>query len=303
MQHMQLCDIQFHPFLDFLSSYNLTLMTTTLISLLSNRKLDTFTLGQADQRLAALTNNKNVAETSDKGVVKRILDVNNIETTLVTLTVGDNTHTTQVSTTSHHNHVASVELHKRGNLSGSKIDLNRVIHLDLRIRVANSTTIMCNKVGNSFLSELDSLNFAQLVLSLLIGDAVNGKSTLDIVDKTEVLTSLLKRNDIHETSRESVVGSNFSIDLNKSLHKNGLNLTAIESILQSVSNEDDQRKRLSELVRTSRRSRGIGTGQFVQHPVGGSGETLQVLLGTSSHFSGCRTSKVLHKNEIVENRR
>ena len=68
------------------------------------------------------------------------------------------------------------------------------------------------------------------------------------------------------------------VDLNKSLHEDGLDLTTVESVLQTVSEKDDERERLSKLVGTGRGSGGVSTGQLVQHPVGRSCQTLQMLL-------------------------
>jgi len=93
-----------------------------------------------------------------------------------------------------------------------------------------------------------------------------------------VLAGLLKRNDIHETSGVSGVGSDLVVNLDKSLHEDRLNLTAVKSVLQTVSEENNQRKRLSKLVGTGRGSGGVSAGKLVQHPVGGSCQTLQMLL-------------------------
>lgn len=45
----------------------------------------------------------------------------------------------------------------------------------------------------------------------------------------------------------------------------------------------DQGKGLTELVGTVRRSGGVGTGQLVQHPRGGSVQALKVVLGSANH--------------------
>ena len=221
---------------------------------------------------------KDVRETSDEGVVERVLDVDNIETTLVTLTVNNNTNTSQVTTTSSHNNVTVVKLDERLNLASSKVDLDGVVNLDGGVGVADGAAVVGNNVRNTLLTELNTLNLTELVLSLLTSDSVDSKATLDVVDKTEVLAGLLKRNDIHETSGVSGVGSDLVVDLDKSLHEDRLNLTAVKSVLQTVSEENDQRKRLSKLVGTGRGSGGVSTGKLVQHPVGGSCQTLQMLL-------------------------
>ena len=75
-------------------------------------------------------------------------------------------------------------------------------------------------------------------------------ATLGIVDETEVLASLLERNYIHEAGGVCGVGADLAVDLDETLHEDGLNLASIEGILQSISQEYDQRQRVAELVWT-----------------------------------------------------
>ena len=266
----------------FLIKYKLVafsrLSRATSVSLLSNAELDTLALGQRDQRLGALTNDKDVRKTSNESVIERVLDVDNIEATLVTLTVGDDTNTSQIASTGGHDDITVVELDERLNLASSKINLDSVVDLDGRIGVANGAAIMCNEVGDSLLTKLNTLDLTELVLSFLSSDSVDSETTLNVVDETEVLTSLLKGDDIHETSGESGVGSNLVVNLDKSLHEDRLDFTAVKSVLQTVSKEDNNRKRFSKFVGTGRGSGGVSAGKLVQHPVGWSCQTLQMLL-------------------------
>lgn len=250
----------------------------TLVSLLSNGKSNTLALGQADPGLGALANEENVRETGKEGVVESILNVDNVETTLVALKVGDDTNTTQIAAAGNHNNVAGAVLDVSDNLASGEVNLNGVVDLDQRIRVTDGAAIVCDNVGNTLLAKLDLLDLGELVLSLLLRDLVDGKSALDVVDETEVLTSLLKRDDIHETGGVGGVSADLAVNLDKSLHDNGLDFTTVESIFQTVSEENDKRERLSEFVGTGRGSGSVGAGKLVQHPVGWSCETLQVLL-------------------------
>ena len=83
-------------------------MRTSAVSLLCNCELDSFTLGQRYPWLLR-TDDENVALTSSERVVNGILDVDNVETTIVSLTVGDDTDTTHVATTGGHGDDTSVE--------------------------------------------------------------------------------------------------------------------------------------------------------------------------------------------------
>lgn len=112
-------------------------VSTAAVTLLSNAELDTLALGKGDPGLLR-ADDEDVALTSGKGVVDGVLDVDNVEATIVTLTVRDDTHTTHVTTTSDHDDGASVELDEVGDLAGGKVNLDSVVDLDQRIRVADA---------------------------------------------------------------------------------------------------------------------------------------------------------------------
>lgn len=137
---------------------------------------------------------------------------------------------------------------------------------------------MRDQEWDSALAQLHSLDFAQLVFGLLGLDSVNGEAALGVVNQTEVLASLLDADDIHETSWVGGISSDLAIDLDQALHDNSLGLAGVESILETISDEDDQGHAITELVRTSRRTRSIGTGEFVEEPMRWSAKALLVLL-------------------------
>jgi hypothetical protein len=98
--------------------------------------LDTLALGQADPGLL-LSNDENVALTGCELVVKSVLDVDDVETTIVALSVSDDTNTAHVTTTSHHSNGASVELDEVRDLAGCKVNLDGVVDLDGWVWVAD----------------------------------------------------------------------------------------------------------------------------------------------------------------------
>lgn len=107
------------------------------VTLLGNGQLDTLTLGQRDPGLLR-ANNEDVALTGGEGVVNGVLDVDDVETTIVALTVSDDTNTTHVATTSGHDDAASVELDKVGDLASGQVDLDGVVDLDQGVRVTDA---------------------------------------------------------------------------------------------------------------------------------------------------------------------
>lgn len=138
--------------------------------------------------------------------------------------------------------------------------------------------IVRNQEGDTALAELDALDLAKLVLSLLRGDAVDGEAALGVVNEAEVLAGLLDGDDVHEPSGVGDVGADLAVDLDEALHHDGLGLTAVEGILQPVADEDDERHAVAKLVGTGRRLGSVGTGQLVQEPVRRRAEALLVLL-------------------------
>ena len=68
---------------------------TTAVTLLGDGELDTLALGQGDPGLV-LADDEDVALTGGKRVVNGILDVDNVETSIVALTVGNDTNTTLI---------------------------------------------------------------------------------------------------------------------------------------------------------------------------------------------------------------
>jgi hypothetical protein len=85
------------------------------------------------------SNLHNVGLTSGELVVNSVLQVDNVEASVVALTVSDDTNTTHVATTSDHDDHASVELDEVGDLASGEVDLDGVVDLDGGVGVADST--------------------------------------------------------------------------------------------------------------------------------------------------------------------
>jgi hypothetical protein len=115
-------------------------VSSAAVSLLCNSELDTLALGQGDPGLLG-TDNEDVSLTGSKGVVNGVLDVNNVETTIVSLTVSDDTDTAHVTTTSDHGNGTSIELDVVSDLASGKINLDSVVDLDQRVGVSNTISI------------------------------------------------------------------------------------------------------------------------------------------------------------------
>jgi hypothetical protein len=112
-------------------------MSSAAVTLLGDGELDTLTLGQGDPGLL-LANDEDVAFTGGEAVVNGILDVHNVEASVVALAVGDDTDTTHVATTGDHGDGTGVELDEVGDLASGEVNLDGVVDLDQRVRVADA---------------------------------------------------------------------------------------------------------------------------------------------------------------------
>jgi hypothetical protein len=134
-------------------------VSASAVTLLSDGELDTLALGQRDPGLV-LANDENVALTGSKAVVNSILDVDDVETTVVAFTMSDNTNTTHVATTSDHDDGASVELDEVGDLASGKVNLDSVVDLDQRVRVADAvkTSLATGYLGVTYNRQIKLLS-------------------------------------------------------------------------------------------------------------------------------------------------
>lgn len=128
-----------HPGEDTLLSRNGS--STSAVSLLGDGELDTLALGQRDPWLLG-SDDENVVLTGSERVVYGVLDVNNVEASVVALAVGDDTNATHVATTSGHGDDSGVELDELGDLAGGQVDLDGVVDLDGWVRVTDAMSLV-----------------------------------------------------------------------------------------------------------------------------------------------------------------
>jgi len=245
-----------------------------LLSLLQDGLSDTLALGEGDEGGGSLSDDKHVGYTCGESVTGGILDVGNLEASVVLLDLGDNTNTTQVTTSGDHNHVSNLEAGEVDDLVGGQIELHGVVDLDQGVGVTDGSSVVCGDGLDTVLSDQLLVDTEELERSLLGGDSVDGESALDVVQKSECLVCGVDGDDILETSGEGGVGSDLTVDLDVSLHKDDLGLTSVESVLQSVSQQNVEGKTFSQFVGSSGGTRSKNSGELVQHPVAGGVKTL-----------------------------
>ena len=260
--------------------------------LFNDAELDSVALRERNHRLASLADHKHVVQTSGEFVSSGITNMHDIEGTEVAITMDDHTHTTDVVSLGDETEVAHLELDVVDDLVGLQIHLHSVVHLHSGVREADRASIVRHDEGNLLPRELALHHLAQLVLSLLLVDAVKDKASLHVIQQTETVSRSLQSYHIfkshllviptHETSRERRVSADLSVHLHKTLHANHLHLVIRESVLQTVADDQQQRKTLSLLVGTTARLGSPNSSHLVEHPVLRGIQTLQVLLRTAS---------------------
>ena len=113
---------------------------------------------------------------------------------------------------------------------------------------------------------------------------MDGVTALNVKNETEILASLVDLYNIHESSGELRISTDFAVDLDEPLLQDGLDLLAGQSVLETISQENSQRHRFTETVRSSVGASSVHTTQLVQHPGLGRCQALHMFLWPSNHF-------------------
>ena len=73
--------------------------------------------------------------------------MDDVEASIVTLTVGDDTNTTHVTTAGNHGDDTGIELNEVGDLAGGEVDLDSVVDLDGWVWVTDAGLWVSNCCG------------------------------------------------------------------------------------------------------------------------------------------------------------
>ena len=92
------------------------------------------------------------------------------------------------------------------------------------------------------------------------------KSSLHVIEDTEVLVDTIDLNNIHDTSGKVRVGPDGVVNLHQPLVGDLLGLFVVESVLQSVTQNQHKGERLPQLVRSWARTRSEHTISLAQQP-------------------------------------
>mmetsp|Transcript_5833 Transcript_5833/g.6725 ORF Transcript_5833/g.6725 Transcript_5833/m.6725 type:complete len:246 (-) Transcript_5833:106-843(-) len=224
------------------------------------------------------SNYEYVVKTGYETVSLGVLNGGNVEGSIVLLNVHELSDTALVMTLGDHYHSSDLELDDVSHLSGSNVNLDGIIGLNIGVGVTDGASIVCD--GNRYLvgGHVGLLDLAELDLSLFLGDTLKNETSLGIKKKTEDVSRLLELDDVHESCGEIAIGTDLSINLYTTLKTDLHALLVGKGVLETVTKDDGEGKALTHLVGSSGRLGGKDTTHLSEVPVTGCVYTLEVLL-------------------------
>jgi hypothetical protein len=196
----------------------------------------TISLGTADYEHVGLTGGESLACT--------VTDVDDVERTRVLFDGVDNTDAAPVASLGDHDDSVLFKVDDISDLASAEIDLNGVVHVDGRIRETDGATIVSYDVRDGFVGHRQLLDAAQFEVTLvnplvLWGlEAVEVEATLGVKEEAEGITSSVQLDDVHETSRETTVSADLSVNFHMLLHADHLGLLVRKGIFEPVTQDD-----------------------------------------------------------------
>lgn len=262
------------------------LLGHALVTLLSDGKTNSVSRWEGDESLVSLSDDEDVGDASGEGVSSCILDVDDVRCSWETLTMSDDSNTTNVTTSGDVGQVSWLELDEVRNLLCVNVEDDGIVDLDVWVWVTDGASVCGGEHWNSLVEGADRADLAELEVSLSSLDSVDNITSLGIVEHAEILVSAVDGDNIHESSWELVAGSDLSVDADYSLGEDLLGFGVVESVLQTVTKEQAEWERLAELVWSWVWTDGEDSSEFVKHPVLWGSKALKMLLW-SSHFQVC----------------
>jgi len=122
--------------------------------------------------------------------------MDNIKAPNVLLSVHNDACPTHIAPASNQNDVSGVKFDEVSDFALLNIIFDSVIDFNSRIGITNCASVVGDNVGNTAGTNSYSANFQEFVGGFLRCDAVDGETTFDIVEESEVFSRFLDRDDI-----------------------------------------------------------------------------------------------------------
>ena len=129
--------------------------------------------------------------------VENVSHVNDTEPARMFLDMHDHSRPPHVTSSCNHDNIAELKLDVLNNLVLHKVEFDSVVDFNGGVGVSDSSSVVSENVGDSLGSELVSSDFAQLEVGFLGGDSMDGETTFDVVEESEVLAGSLDCDDVY----------------------------------------------------------------------------------------------------------
>mmetsp|Transcript_68359 Transcript_68359/g.79592 ORF Transcript_68359/g.79592 Transcript_68359/m.79592 type:complete len:219 (-) Transcript_68359:210-866(-) len=185
----------------------------TLEHLLDWSHVKTLVLWKTDPWVLALTNDEDVADSGSEVGSSGISEMDDIEATEMSLTVGDDTDSSDVVSLGDQSNVTSVELGEVEDGVSGDVELDGVVDRDFWVSESDGSSVVSNDVWDFVWSDFLSDDLAEFVFSFIRLDGSHDESSLNVEEHSEVFTGLVDGDDVHKTSWVSGVSSDFAVNL------------------------------------------------------------------------------------------
>jgi hypothetical protein len=129
-------------------------------------------------------------------MIRTIPNMNDIIPSVMSFTMRNNTHTSNIVSSSYHGNITDIKFNKAGDFVGFQIKADGVANFDERVWVTNRSGVVSDEVGDSSFTKLHTFDFAEFVFSFFGGDAVDCEATFNIVNEPEMFVCLINGNNV-----------------------------------------------------------------------------------------------------------
>jgi len=115
---------------------------------------------------------------------------------MMSFTMSNNSHTTNVVSSSNHGNIANIKFNVTSDFGGFQIESNGIANFDSWVGISDCPCIVGYKERDTALTKLNAFDLTELVFCLFGRDAVDCEASLDIVDETEIFVGFFNCDDI-----------------------------------------------------------------------------------------------------------
>ena len=186
----------------------------TFLLLFEGSEVNTIVFRKGDDGfLLGVSDNEGISDTGREGNSVGVFDVDDVERSGVFVDGGEGTNTTDIVTTLNINSGTEFEGVNVSEFIFLQVQFDRVANFDAGVGVSEGSSVMGHDVGNFVGAHGSGLDFAKLEFGFFGFDFSENKSSLNVVQDTEIFIGLINRQNIHDTSRVGVIFSNFVVNL------------------------------------------------------------------------------------------